>query len=596
MRRRCIPGCRVAARVTALGAAALLAAPALGVPGVLRAQGGEALPDRAESLLDGDPARCNGEIIREIAIYSSAPTVARTHALPVVGPVARSIHVTTRPDVVRAYLLLREGEPCTELARAESERVLRVQPFIADADILVQPFEDGVRLEVRTTDEASLVLGARVQSASPYMRALRLGNSNVGGAGIYVAGEWRDGRAHRDGGALSVTHYRFLGQPYELHLHGNRAPLGGEWRASLTRPFLSGLQRHGWRAGLGEFAAYTTLQHPDSVAHAVRVERQYADAGIMGRVGPPTRMGLFGVVLSHEREHVGGELHAVGEEGALAPAGAHAAPPPYRSTRLNALVGLRSLAFVRVHGFDALTATQDIPVGLQAGVMVGRGLEPLADGQGRELFVAGDVYMGRGDSTQATRVQLRAQGVRPSSGGEWARAVVTGRIAHQRKPAARHLLELSADWAAAWRVGLPLQLMLGAEEGGVRGYEDARTGGARRARVTIEERYTVGDVGGLGDLGLAVFADAGRVWRSQSPFDVTTPLRRSVGLSILAAVPSRSARVWRLDLALPLDGPAARRLEIGLSRGDRTTVFWREPADVAALRGRSIPSSVFAWP
>lgn len=577
---------------------ALCVAAGLGFPLALGAQGGDGLPDPADVIPAEGSARCAGETIDEIVIYSSAPTFGRLHSLPVIGAVTRATHVTTRPDIVRAFLLFREGDACTELARAESERVLRVQPFIADATIVVEPVPGGVRLAVHTIDETSLVLGARVHSDSPYMRTLRFGNSNVGGAGVYMAGEWRDGRALRDGAAIRFTDHQFLGQPYELRLSGSRAPVGGEWNAALSRPFYTGLQRYGWRASGGERTAFVGLHHRDSAAaHAVRVERHHADAGFMGRIGPPVRMGLVGLVASHEQELVGTDLQVVGEEGAISSAGAFPAAAPYRSTRINALVGIRSLSFIRVQGFDALTAVQDLPVGIQAGVMIGRGLEaPKDESQGRELFVAGDVYVGFGDSVQATRIQLRSQGVRAGTAGDWSRTVVTGRIAHQRKPAPDHLLELSADWAASWQVGIPLQLMIGADDGGVRGFGDAKDGGSRRARISLEDRYTIGNIGRFGDLGIAAFADAGRVWRGDSPFDVTTPIHASLGLSLLAAVPSRSARVWRVDFAMPMTGPGRHRLEVGLTRGDRSAVFWREPGDVATLRGRAVPSSVFAYP
>lgn len=562
----------------------------------LQAQESAVLPDVDAVIVPDAPARCNGEIIREIIVYSAAPTVARSHRLPVIGAIMRSTHVTTRPEIVRGFLQFEEGDACTELARAESERVLRAQPFIADADVAVVPTEGGVRVEVRTTDETSLVLGTRVRSGTPYVTSMRLGNSNLGGTGVYVRGEWRDGGPFRDGGALTFTDHQFLGEPYELDLHAQRAPLGGEWQANLTRPFYTGLQRHAWRLGGGELVAHVPLRHPDSVPHLVRVEREYADAGFMGRIGPPVRLGLLGLQLSHEQERVGGTLYTYDDDGTATAAGPYAAAAPYRSTRLNAFVGFRSLAFARVEGFDGLMATQDIPVGVQAGVVVGQGLETPANGSRREVFLAADIYAGRGDATDATRVQLRAQGARSSVDGRWGRVIATGRFAHQVKPTPFNTLSLSAEWAASWRPGAPLQLMLGARDGGVRGYGDALLGGSGRAVVRVEDRVVIPEVRGAGDLGLALFADAGRVWSGDAPFAVTSPIRPSVGFSILGAVPTRSARVWRLDVALPLHGGSLRRIEVGLTRGDRSATFWREPADVAAMRGPTVPSSVFAWP
>src|SRR4029078_9771625 len=94
---------------------------------------------------------------------SWAPSVTVLSRVPIVARIARSIHATTRPDVIRRFLLLREGERCNELRRAESERILRAPPFLADASVVAVPNADGsVDLVVRTADEIALVLGGSV--------------------------------------------------------------------------------------------------------------------------------------------------------------------------------------------------------------------------------------------------------------------------------------------------------------------------------------------------------------------------------------------------------------------------------------------------
>lgn len=579
-----------------IAAAALVCAPFASAG----AQGGDVLPDAGDALAARLPSQCNGEIVREIVVSTSAPTVAGVHRVPVIGELARAAHATTQPAVLRGFLLFREGDRCTELARAESERLLRAQPFIADAVVSVAPLGDGVRIDVRTVDEGAMVFATRVGSGAPMVRAMRAGNGNVAGRGVYLTGEWQAGGVLRDGAGFTFTDHQLLGKPYVLDLQARRAPVGGEWHTALTRPFYTGLQRQAWRTGAGSVDGYMRIVHPDSATHAIRVQRRYGDAGLMGRVGSPVHMGLFGILVSHEREESASSLTAFALDGTPVPTALPYPASAYRSTRVNGFVGIRSLSFVRVEGFDALSATQDIPAGYQAGFVVGRGVDKPADGGGRrELFVASDMYAGRGDSTDATRVQLRAQATRSAETGAWGRVVATGRVAHQYKPSLPHTVELSADWAVAWRPGLPMQLLIGARDGGVRGYEHARAGGARRARIRLEDRRVLGHVGTmgmLGELGVAGFAEVGRVWRGDAPLGVTTPVRPSIGLSVLAAVPARSARLWRLDVAMPLQGPSRGRLELGFSNRDHTAVFWREPADIAAMRGRSVPASVFAWP
>src|SRR4051812_45626281 len=74
---------------------------------------------------------CTGQRIDDIVIFSEAPSVANLQRVPVIAKLARTMHATTRTDVIRRFLLLSESQPCSELRRAESERILRAQSFIA---------------------------------------------------------------------------------------------------------------------------------------------------------------------------------------------------------------------------------------------------------------------------------------------------------------------------------------------------------------------------------------------------------------------------------------------------------------------------------
>src|SRR4029078_11769995 len=127
------------------------------------------------------------------------------------------VHVTTSPDVVRRFLLLEIGKPCTGTLRADSERILRGQPFLAAANVAT--FDDGrggVRVEVVTIDEISLVAGGSVKDRSPYVRGLRVRSGNVEGLGICAAGTWRAGGFYRDGWRATATDYQLFGRPFQL--------------------------------------------------------------------------------------------------------------------------------------------------------------------------------------------------------------------------------------------------------------------------------------------------------------------------------------------------------------------------------------------
>jgi hypothetical protein len=154
----------------------------------------------------------------------------------------------------------------------------------------------------------------------------------------------------------------------------------------------------------------------------------------------------------------------------------------------------------------------------------------------------------------------------------------------------------SIEWSSGWRLRVPFALTLGEQRGGVRGYADETRPGGQRGIVRLEDRLVVGRPFGLGDAGIGFFADAGRLWAGDVPFGESTPVRASMGFSILASVPPRSARLWRLDIAVPLNPGGPRRLEFRITSSDQTTFFWREPDDVQIAREKTVPSSIFNWP
>jgi hypothetical protein len=120
--------------------------------------------------------------------------------------------------------------------------------------------------------------------------------------------------------------------------------------------------------------------------------------------------------------------------------------------------------------------------------------------------------------------------------------------------------------------------------------------GAQRIVMRAEERWSWRSMGRTADLGFAFFGDAGKMWAGDVPFGVDTPVRYGVGVGLLAHLPARSRRLWRLDLAYPLSPDGDAGFEIRLSSSNLTRMFWKEPRDVSRSRERFVPSSIFNWP
>ena len=542
---------------------------------------------------------CRGQRIKAIRITSEAPSVAGLRRVPVLSGIARTVHTVTRPQVIQRFLLLKVGDWCAEQARRESERVLRAQPFLADARITVVPDSGGgVTLDVHTVDEVALMFSSTMRTQGPLLSGLRLGDGNTAGEGIYLLGSWWKERGLRDGYAFHATDYQFTGRQLQATVHGERDPLGGAYHLRLQRPFLTDLQRAAWRVQQGESDNYVRFVDGAGAVHADRLGRTYADIGGLVRIGRPGRLGLLGLSLSHDATRLGAEPILITPRGVLPDTGSvlNGRYDSRSASRVNLLLGYRNLRFVKATGLDALRNTQDLPLGVQLGAMIGKSAAFLGS-HSDDMLIGGDAYAAAGWSRAALRFQGTGEIRRALRTDTWDGLLASGRLAEYNKIGMRHTLITSLEWSGGWRVRVPFRVTLAGTEGGIRGMTEGLEQGGQRGIARVEDRIDLGSrFGETADFGIAFFADAGRLWAGDVPFGKTTPVRYSAGVSLLAAVPAASAEMWRLDIAVPNVPGRGFRLALRLSHTDETVAFWREPRDVGMARERSVPASLFNWP
>lgn len=568
---------------------------------ILQVQTGPPLPpvSSTSQSLTPAPIACKGEIVSRIDVHRRPPFEVSGSSIwkRALRWGARQ-HVTTKEKIIRRYLALQVGDHCTELRRTDSERILRVQPFLADADVLAYPDGNGgVVLDVSTVDEASLILDGVGSAHNPHIRGVRVGDGNLLGDATYVVGKWGHGEIFRDSYWGKISDYQFLDKPYQLALWGGRQELGGTWATEASHPFYTDLQRLSWRVTAGSDAGYFMYLRPDTDPAAVRLNRNYADIGGVVRIGRPgSRLGLVGGSISHEAEDPGESPFVITDAGLVADTSTALINRfrHRRSTRINALWGVRDVQFVRVTGFDALEGTQDVRTGLQLSTLLGKGIKGL-HGQDDDLFTSSDIYGGIGTRWSFAAFDLSAEGRRARL-SNWDGVLAHGRSAVYLKPLSRHTVMTDFTWSAGWKQRVPFQLTLSDPEGGIRGFSNSEIGGARRMVGRFEDRYLVGRISNVASIGLGGFVDAGKIWAGDAPLGLNSPLSIGAGFSLLAAVPPRSQRMWRADIAFPVRGGKNHRVELRFSNSDFTRIFRREPGDVYSSRERSVPSSVFNWP
>ena len=566
----------------------LMMIPALAAGEVLQAQS-----------LGSTPVPCKGQIISRVEISARPPFEVKGSGFQ--RQVARKLgdlHATTNPNVVSRFLALHPGMPCSELRRMESERILRAQPYLSDATITVYPDDaGGVFLSVVTVDEISLVLGGGGSGAHPYVRSFRLGEENLLGEATSIVGSWRYSPDFRDNYELRVVDYQFLGRPYQLLLDGARNELGGVWGVEASHPFLSDLQKISWRTTFGSREDYRFFRRGPEPRSAVGLSRAYADAGGVIRIGPPGKLILGGGSLSYEDEMPDPFALAVGNgftQRDTVPELDHRYARK-RVTRVNALAGIRSVRYIRLTGMQSLDGVEDIRKGAEVSSLVGRGMS-LLGGTERDVFASGDLYVGVGGSKIFSSLEGTIEGRRPDGSERWDGVLGSARLITFMRPTPRNTFSTSFEWAGGWKQRIPFQLTFADRDGGPRGYRDSWLAGGQRAVVRFEDKMFLGHLKQFASVGIAPFVDVGKLWEGDAPFGENTNLNTSVGFSLLASVPPRSQRMWRLDIMYPLNRDSGAKLKIRLFSRDYTSLFWKEPGDVNRNRERSIPTSVFNWP
>jgi hypothetical protein len=541
------------------------------------------------------PVSCDGKIISEILVIRQPPTILSKVKPAWIRPaVAVAIqHRNTKADAITPFLQVQQGEECSDFRLAESARVLRAQPYLADAEVHAFPDDSGgVLVEVTTVDEVPLVLD--VGASHGQLSRLTYGNSNIMGDGLYAAAEWRQGFAYRDGFGARFTNYHAFHGPNAATIIVERFPLSSNYAAMLAHPFYTQFQRMGWYGGVRRTSDYVSFIRPNDLTLSLGTARTQWDLGGVFRVGGGRGHFFAGPLISQQRITTDGTARIITDSGFVMNPDSllDGRYPTQDETRLAAVVGMRFLRYLKAYGFDALTGPQDMGKGIQMAALLGRGVGAGDHG----IAASADLYMGIGSETSFLALRTQWETQRRPELGYWGDVVGSGRVAWYYKPSDHGTWISSLELSGGWRERTPFQLTLGDRQGGLRGYHGARIAGARRLVMRIERRWVLGGITRFDNIGIAAFGDAGKMWAGNVPYGTNSEIKASVGLSLLAAVPKQSRRLLRLDFAMPVVRTPHTGFQMRAGITTPILGLWREPRDVARARSLALSSDVFTWP
>jgi hypothetical protein len=556
-----------------------------------------AVPDtagaaRPAAARDTAPSTCAGQRITDVDINRQQRSVLDRSVPAAIRAPLRVLLIgsPTRPPAIEPFLLLRTGDECDEFARAESERILRAQPYVADASVrAVTDSAGGVHLDVQTVDDLHPIFGLGLSGGS--LSSLKLGSQNLNGNGIYISGKWAQGYALRDGIGMRVEEYTVLDRPIQGTLNLDRNSAGSDYYGILSRPFYTIYQQFAWGADVRDAETYVGFYRPDTTRLSLAVRRRQADLSAVWRVGPQRIGYLVGAALTYEhRDPAPGGVVISKDEGIVSDPDTSVIGRYAESdrARVGVVLGLRMLSFVKAYAFDAVEGPQDVGRGVQVVAVTGPGLGSGSDG----AFASNSLYGGVGTAKSFLGAQTIFEVNR--FGGEWANAVVSGRLAWYLRPSRRQTQVLSMEYSGAWKSDVPYQLDLYAKQFGIRGFSGSGAPGARRLVLRAERRLIIPGIKDYLGLAAGLFADAGKMWAGTVPYGETTSMRGSVGLALLGAVPRSSRLVGRVDIAVPVThDPRADRYDVRFTVTRVGRSFWRDPRDLIPARISAPLTNIF---
>ena len=541
---------------------------------------------------------------------------------------ANSLHVRTRPEVIRRELLFEEGDCYHADLMEDSERLLRALGFLADVDVYGVRQDDGsYHVIVDTQDEWSTKADVRIDLNEGFnFESLRVQESNLAGTGQYSELFFSDRSLARSYGVAYATP-QMIGTRWDLGVAVGNSYAGTFFDEVLTFPFVGELGRWAARQSFRRRDRYFdmiaaevpegfTTDDPSAIHLLVPQREKSMELSLVRRFGQRGRLSLLGGALSfQELTYPGGRdasILVLGNELADSAEANDALLDPVwtrletvENIRAFVLLGHRSVYWIERSRLDALRSTQDVRLGAEVGLALGRslpGLETADDLFTTLTFFAGSTLTRYGLATGELRVDARRDFDAPVGESEWEDVIGSARFLSYWRwdRLENHTLVAHGTLAGGWHNRTPFQLTLGGDQG-LRGYDPRQHPGGRIAILGLEDRVYLGwPLPDVFDLGLSVFADAGYIGPGDLPFPYGSEsgVRASAGLGLRANFPAGGRTTYRLDFAVPVDqGVNFGDMRVLISIGEPLALGTRrDPVQIERSRLSGVSGDVFNFP
>ncbi len=526
-----------------------------------------------------------------------------------VGAVAKFldlIHWRTQASVLEREFRILAGD-CYDAAPVdETARLIRNFGFISQVDVEQERIADGSwRITFVTRDDISFKFGLGVSFDAGFaLEGVMLAETNFLGRGMTLGVFAREVREKQDVG-VEYEEPRLFGSKWRPYMSFGKSRTGHFASEAIYLPFATELDRFAARQVYDfreDYFPYS-VNGTDFTQVVLPMRAEFSEISAMGRVGSAGAWWLFGAGVSRDVIEFPGLPSSIGlvtddEFGSVSTAGQgqlDAVRPQAlerSSTRASFTIGRRRMTFVPRRGLDGVRGLQDVEKGTEVTVTIAptlsifgkSGVPSPDDVYGRVRIFGTTVHE---QFVGALEAEVEGRNVRAGgpTGEGWRDVLAEVDLYGFFQPSflPDHTVFARISGAASRDPEQPFQLTLGGREG-VRGYDRDAYPGARRLLVTLEDRFPLDWTRlSFADIGVSVFADAGRVWAGDAPFGVDSGWKASVGAGLRLGIPTGSIRVTRLDFMFPLSGD---KDELGIS--------FRLSGEITGLLSRGVLRSLGA--
>jgi hypothetical protein len=499
---------------------------------------------------------------------------------------ANTLHIRTRRSTIARELLLGPGDCFDPELAEESERLLRAYDYLAQVEIYGVPQPDGsYHLVVDTRDEWSTQLDVRVAFRGGIeFEGARLREANLLGRGESLSAYYIARDVIRDYG-LAFQTPQLAGTRWDLSTELGRTRAGTTFVQTVAYPFVGEVSRWSARQQFSRedrFFDYIVGNETDDRLHVlVPVRDKHFDLAVVTRMGHPGNLTLLGGALSYQQLTYPGATRVAfdGEITESTPVDSLIVGPANRNRetlnniRVAALLGQRNILWVNRRGLDSMRGQQDVRLGSEFGLSVGRSLASLEDDDDLHSTLSAFLGYEFGDfiTTARGRLDARHDFDAPVNQSGWEDLFGESELLAYWRPGSlpSHTFVARAIGTGGWNVHTPFQLTLGGDRN-LRGYRSDRFPGGRRAIFTLEDRIYFGWPWRESiDMGSTVFVDFGRIWPGDAPYGEDSGWRTSLGFGLRASFPAGSRTTYRVDIAMPVQpAPNVKDLRLMISVGE----------------------------